>query len=39
MMLKVYNGEVFERPKWRYILFVSGIFGLIILSFVYDNMI
>ena len=39
MMLKVYNGEVFERPKWRYILFVLGIFGLIILSFVYDNMI
>ena len=35
----MYNGEVFERSKWRYALFVTGIFGLIILSFVYDNMI
>lgn len=38
-MLKVCNGEVFERPKWRYVLFVLVLLGLVVLSFVYDNVI
>ena len=38
-MLKVFNGEVFERPKWRYVLFVLVLLGLVVLSFVYDNVI
>lgn len=39
MVLKVYNGEVFQRPKRRYVLFVVVLLTLVVLSFIYDNII
>lgn len=37
LTLKIYNGEVFERSKWRYIWFTLIIFAIIVLSLFYKS--
>lgn len=37
LTLKIYNGEVFERSKWRYICFTLIIFAIIVLSLFYKS--
>ena len=37
LALKIYNGELFERSKWRYVRFTLAIFIIIILSLFYKS--
>lgn len=37
MKLKVYDGEYFERSRWRYLAFGLCILGIVILSVWYEN--